>query len=123
MNACVFTSYSSALDFLSRSSPSPSSDPPLTSVFLAGTFSGIVTSVVTTPTDRIKVLQQAYPSHTRERGVGTWTVVRKIVRKQGLRGIYKGMGATMLRDTGSPSTLMLAYSLTNCSRQDMARTF
>ncbi len=90
-----------------------SSIPTLTQIALAGTGSGIVSSyvsyltercpiliawsysIVTTPTELIKIRQQSLlvPSSTYE-------VILDILRKNGIRGLYRGMTATALRDLG-----------------------
>ncbi|KAF8836948.1 mitochondrial carrier [Paxillus ammoniavirescens] len=79
-------------------------------VFLAGTGCGIVTSLVATPTELIKIRQQnvlAYdPSHA-----SAAKVAMAIFKQHGVRGLYRGLAATALRDTGY-GTYFLAYEAT-----------
>jgi len=51
--------------------------------------------LITTPTELIKIRQQSLFTQTTARQVA-W----QIVREQGLRGLYRGLTATALRDTG-----------------------
>ncbi|KAK0188363.1 carnitine/acyl carnitine carrier [Armillaria mellea] len=92
MNGLVFASYQF---FMKIQLENNSSIPTLTQIALAGAGSGIVSSIVTTPTELIKIRQQSLlvPSSTYE-------VILDILRKNGIRGLYRGMGATALRDLG-----------------------
>lgn len=50
--------------------------------------------IITTPTELVKIRQQALltPISTRQ-------MIRRIVQKDGIRGLYRGITATGLRDT------------------------
>lgn len=86
--------------------------PNLAQIFFAGAGTGMVGayvtitlrsplvlnsvhSVITTPTELVKIRQQALltPISTRQ-------MLRRIVRQDGIRGLYRGITATGLRDTG-----------------------
>ncbi|KAK0452747.1 mitochondrial carrier domain-containing protein [Desarmillaria tabescens] len=92
MNGLVFASYRF---FMKIQLENSSSIPTLTQIALAGAGSGIVSSIVTTPTELIKIRQQSLlvPSSTYE-------VAMDILRRNGIRGLYRGIGATALRDLG-----------------------
>ncbi|KAF5354553.1 hypothetical protein D9758_011200 [Tetrapyrgos nigripes] len=92
MNGLVFSSYRF---FLKVQLENNDSVPTLAQIALAGTGTGIVTSVITTPTELIKIRQQSLPVHT-----SASRVALDILRRQGIRGLYRGLTATALRDCG-----------------------
>lgn len=71
-------------------------------IALAGGFSAIPTTAVMAPGERIKVLLQIQGSKA-EQGVppkysGPVDVVKQLYKEGGLRSIFRGTGATLLRD-------------------------
>ncbi|KAG2021027.1 carnitine/acyl carnitine carrier [Coprinopsis cinerea AmutBmut pab1-1] len=92
MNGLVFASYR----FLMKLQLENADDTPtLTQIALAGAGSGIVSSLITTPTELIKIRQQSIPTPSTARQVA-W----QIFRESGIKGLYRGITATALRDTG-----------------------
>ncbi|KIJ55096.1 hypothetical protein M422DRAFT_151609, partial [Sphaerobolus stellatus SS14] len=93
LNGVVFWGYG----FLMRVQLEKESDEPtLMQVALAGAGSGVMASFVTCPTELIKIRQQALiTSQPTAREVAA-----KLIRSQGLRGLYQGVTITALRDTG-----------------------
>lgn len=92
LNGLVFSSYR----FLMKSQLSEDQAvPTLTQVFLAGAGTGMLGSVITTPTELVKIRQQALltPISTRQ-------MLQRIIRQNGIRGLYRGITATALRDIG-----------------------
>ncbi|RXW16684.1 hypothetical protein EST38_g9168 [Candolleomyces aberdarensis] len=74
--------------------------PTLSQIALAGAGSGIISSpfpvrIITTPTELIKIRQQSLLVPTTARQIA-W----QIFRENGIRGLYRGITATALRDTG-----------------------
>ena len=68
-------------------------------------------SFITSPIDLIKIRQQlSYSAHARE--PSTVQVVRDIWRKGGVRGIYRGLGSTCVRDIGY-GPYFVAYEVIN----------
>lgn len=69
-------------------------------VSLAGAISGIATTVVTTPVELLKIrLQTQYESGAGTKYRGLWDCAVKTTREEGVRrGLFKGFGATLLRD-------------------------
>jgi len=86
--------------------------PGLAQIFFAGAGTGMIGSyvifaikfpfvlnlvfrIITTPTELVKIRQQALltPISTRQ-------MLQRIVRRDGIRGLYRGITATGLRDTG-----------------------
>lgn len=90
LNALLFVSYNRSLLLLS---PDPSTPPPLTHVFLAGTLSGLATFSLSTPTELIKCRAQLSSSRR-----SSWHVARETFRAEGVRGFYKGGAVTAWRD-------------------------
>jgi len=97
MNASVFGCYSLALRAQLGSEDSVESAT-LGQIMLAGLASGLLTAFISAPIDLIKIRQQ---NDTRVATSSSITsVVRDIVRKHGVRGLFRGYGATCVRDLG-----------------------
>jgi solute carrier family 25 (mitochondrial carnitine/acylcarnitine transporter), member 20/29 len=109
LNGLVFSSYR----FLMKAQLSEDQvSPTLTQIFLAGAGTGMVGSyvafvfrclqvfnlahsIVTTPTELVKIRQQALLTP-----ISTQKMLRRIVQQDGIRGLYRGITATGLRDIG-----------------------
>jgi hypothetical protein len=109
LNGLVFSSYR----FLMKAQMSDAqTTPTLTQIFFAGAGTGIIGSyvvsavrymlvlnlahsIIVTPTELVKVRQQSLltPISTRQ-------MIRRIVQQDGIRGLYRGITATGLRDVG-----------------------
>ncbi|XP_051749591.1 solute carrier family 25 member 45 isoform X1 [Ctenopharyngodon idella] len=112
-NAVVFGSYSNALDYLDpshRSSSDHSERSPLTAVFTAGCFSGLTQLFVTAPIDLVKVRLQSQTTGYKYRGPTHCVAV--ILREDGVRGLFRGMGALALRDVPCYGLYFLPYEFT-----------
>lgn len=74
-------------------------DQPLsnTRLFLAGAFSGIFTTSVMAPGERIKCLLQVQQGGGEKRYNGMVDCAKKLYIEGGIRNIYKGSLATLLR--------------------------
>eukprot|EP01134_Creolimax_fragrantissima_P005243 CFRG5243T1 len=86
---------------------------PQSIVLMAGLASGCATTVVTTPTDLIKIQMQL------DRGTGQakrypnmFSCLRHIVRRDGLRGLYRGYMVCLARDAPSTLAYFMAYEET-----------
>ncbi|KAJ7156899.1 carnitine/acyl carnitine carrier [Mycena crocata] len=93
MNGLVFASYNLFLRLQLAGADSASAS--LTQITLAGVGSGIVSAVVTTPTELIKIRQQQCIGASTARGVAAG-----IIKTGGLQGLYRGVTVTALRDCG-----------------------
>ena len=73
----------------------------LYSIFLAGSCSGFFSSFLTTPLHRVKVQLQTTTSYQYQQHTVRSTVfcARRILRQEGLRGMYKGWSAQALSET------------------------
>ncbi|KIY67114.1 carnitine/acyl carnitine carrier [Cylindrobasidium torrendii FP15055 ss-10] len=94
MNGIVFASYRF---FMKAQLSEESTVPTLSQIALAGAGSGIAASVIAAPTELVKIRQQQYLGADR---TPTWQVAADIIRREGVRGIYRGLGVTALRDIG-----------------------
>ncbi|BGP55072.1 hypothetical protein JCM8202v2_002666 [Rhodotorula sphaerocarpa] len=133
MNASVFTSYKYTMNLLL---PGSDAEPNLWQITAAGSASGVFTSLITTPIERIKILQQSLPrsssspnqlaqgltpsagaappsslsatsrSRPPPHPPSTWTLLRTL----SLPSLYRGWSATVLRDVGyGPYFLVYEY--------------
>ncbi|WCJ40745.1 Mitochondrial substrate carrier family protein [Euphorbia peplus] len=101
-NAMVFQIYA----ILSRSfgsSLSPNEPPSYRGVAMAGVGTGALQSFMLTPVELVKIRLQLQDKtqakqHQIDSHRGPVSVAKSIIRKEGLRGIYRGFGITILRD-------------------------
>ncbi|KAF8507474.1 mitochondrial carrier [Hysterangium stoloniferum] len=93
LNGLIFSSYGYLMKLQLGQE---SQEPTIAQITLAGAGSGIVASLITCPTDLVKIRQQALinsrPTASR--------VALDIFRKHGIQGLYRGMTITALRDLG-----------------------
>lgn len=66
-------------------------------LFAAGMLSGIFTTAIMTPGERIKCLLQIQASTGNVRFNGPIDCVKQLYRESGIRGIYKGTALTLMR--------------------------
>ncbi|KAG7208288.1 hypothetical protein KM043_014530 [Ampulex compressa] len=66
-------------------------------LFYAGAFSGVFTTVIMAPGERIKCLLQIQHGDAKPKYNGPVDCAKKLYREGGLRSIYKGTCATLLR--------------------------
>ncbi|KAF8888066.1 carnitine/acyl carnitine carrier [Infundibulicybe gibba] len=92
LNGLVFASYRF---FMQMQLDSLDSIPSIYQIALAGAGSGIVASIIATPTELIKIRQQSLLVPT-----SAAQIALQIFRETGVRGLYRGMAATALRDCG-----------------------
>lgn len=100
-NAMVFQVFA----ILSRSidQPSSMSEPPsYTSVALAGVGTGALQTLILSPVELVKIRLQLEAAGQKHRRPGDHhgpvDMARDILRKEGVRGIYRGLAVTALRD-------------------------
>ncbi|XP_062891395.1 mitochondrial carnitine/acylcarnitine carrier protein-like isoform X2 [Mobula hypostoma] len=77
-------------------------------LFRAGVLSGVFSSAILTPVERIKCLLQVQ-SGSQRMYTGPGDCVRKLYRHSGIPGIYKGMFLTLLRDIPGTGVYFLTY--------------
>lgn len=66
-------------------------------LFYAGAFSGIFTTVIMAPGERIKCLLQIQHADAKPKYSGPVDCMKQLYKEGGLRSIYKGTFATFLR--------------------------
>lgn len=93
LNGLVFASYRF---FMRMQLDHPDAEPTLAQIGLAGFGSGLTASFITTPIELIKIRQQ----NIVDRQSSTREVAFSIFRKAGIRGLYRGLIPTGLRDLG-----------------------
>ncbi|KAI0339745.1 carnitine/acyl carnitine carrier [Trametopsis cervina] len=77
-----------------------SNKPSLTQVTLAGVGTGLLASIVTSPTELIKIQQQSIITPPGKAAPTVQEVALDIWRKRGIRGIFRGIFPTAIRETG-----------------------
>ncbi|XP_013102408.1 congested-like trachea protein [Stomoxys calcitrans] len=80
-------------------------------VFVAGSFSGLLSTIITAPGERIKCLLQIQQASkgAEKKYNGMLDCASKLYKEGGLRSIYKGSCATLLRDLPANGVYFLAY--------------
>jgi len=78
--------------------------------FAAGAFSGIFTTFIMAPGERIKCLLQIQAGNGAAKVYnGPLDVVKKLYKQGGLTSVYRGAGATLLRDLPASGLYFLTY--------------
>ncbi|XP_043254219.1 congested-like trachea protein [Colletes gigas] len=84
-------------------------------LFLAGMFSGGCTSLISAPAERIKCLLQVQPELLKAKGPkkynGLMDCAIKLWKEGGIRNLYLGTCATLLRDLPSTGFFFFSYDL------------
>ncbi|XP_066575062.1 solute carrier family 25 member 45 [Amia ocellicauda] len=113
-NSVAFGTYSNALDYLMQSQRSDrGSAPSSLAVYLAGCLAGAAQVVVMAPVDLVKVRLQNQTEGCRGEGRyrGPVHCVASILRQEGPRGLFRGMGALALRDVPCYGLYFLPYEV------------
>lgn len=121
VNGLVFASFKGTMAVLvPASATSRGVEAPLTTYFVAGCVSGAVASLINTPTELVKIRQQAFtgsagggrlPSpaspiplssltQPQQQPPGTWSLARSIWATGGVRALFRGFTPCVLRDLG-----------------------
>ncbi|XP_046852752.1 mitochondrial carnitine/acylcarnitine carrier protein-like [Xenia sp. Carnegie-2017] len=80
--------------------------------FNAGMVAGVFTTGIMTPGERIKCLLQIQQASTGEAKYnGPLDCAKKIIKESGIRGLYKGTCATLLRDLPGTGMYFMTYEL------------
>lgn len=79
-------------------------------LYIAGAFSGLLSSIVVGPVDRIKCLLQVQRGEVvPKKYANAFDCARSLYAEGGLRNIFKGTGATMLRDIPASGFFYMTY--------------
>lgn len=91
----------------------PDEDLPMHHLLVAGSLSGVMTALVVTPGDRIKCLLQVQEREAAAaRFKGPFDCGFKLLKEGGIRNIYRGACATLLRDCPARATYFTTYETT-----------
>ncbi|XP_017774028.1 PREDICTED: congested-like trachea protein [Nicrophorus vespilloides] len=77
--------------------------------FTAGAFSGIFTTTIMAPGERIKCLLQIQGDSMTKKYNGPVDCAKQLYKEGGIRSIYRGAGATLLRDVPASGLYFLTY--------------
>lgn len=121
VNAFLFGVYGYLLDCLQKWTGSPyngsqqQQQPSLTHVFLAGAGSGIANSLISCPLELAKIQVQNQSAWKGRQFRGPWDCFKYIFKEHGLSGCFRGMTATVLRETPSYGVYFLTFEGTTAT--------
>ncbi|ELV09660.1 Mitochondrial carnitine/acylcarnitine carrier protein [Tupaia chinensis] len=78
-------------------------------IFAAGMLSGVFTTGIMTPGERIKCLLQIQASSGETKYAGALDCAKKLYQESGIRGIYKGTVLTLMRDVPASGMYFMTY--------------
>lgn len=78
-------------------------------LFAAGMLSGVFTTGIMTPGERIKCLLQIQASSGETKYTGALDCAKKLYQESGIRGIYKGTVLTLMRDVPASGMYFMTY--------------
>ncbi|XP_076357408.1 mitochondrial carnitine/acylcarnitine carrier protein-like [Tachypleus tridentatus] len=87
----------------------PNEELSLPQVFNAGMMAGVFTTLIMTPGERIKCLLQIQQASGSSKYKGPIDCAHKIYKEGGIRSVYRGTCATLLRDIPATGTWFLTY--------------
>lgn len=88
----------------------PHDEPTYFQILTSGFFAGVCTTVIMAPGERIKcILQIQQASGAEKKYAGPADVVKKLYKQSGVRGVYKGTCATLLRDVPATGMYFISY--------------
>lgn len=88
----------------------PPKSVPLWRFVLAGGMGGVVSRTLTAPLERIKILAQTSAEGSATHGKGMRALVGEVVAKEGVRGLWAGNGANVVRVFPFGGLVCLCYS-------------
>ncbi|XP_070815724.1 cAMP-dependent protein kinase type II-alpha regulatory subunit-like isoform X2 [Chaetodon trifascialis] len=78
-------------------------------LFAAGMLSGVFTTAIMAPGERIKCLLQIQASSGEVKYAGPMDCVKQLYKTSGIRGIYKGTALTLMRDVPASGMYFTSY--------------
>lgn len=78
-------------------------------LFKAGMLAGVFTTVIMTPGERIKCLLQIQADSKVKKYKGPVDCAKQLYKEGGIRSVYKGTGATLLRDVPASGMYFMIY--------------
>ncbi|KAJ7786152.1 carnitine/acyl carnitine carrier [Mycena metata] len=112
--AISFWAYDASKKLILSSTPNRKSDAlSIPELAAAGFMSAIPTTLVTAPVERAKVLLQVQgQGGSEQKYKGVLDVMKHLYREGGIRSIFRGAGATVLRDGPGSAAYFAAYEVT-----------
>eukprot|EP00033_Pygsuia_biforma_P002882 GCRY01003179.1.p1 GENE.GCRY01003179.1~~GCRY01003179.1.p1 ORF type:complete len:316 (-),score=31.43 GCRY01003179.1:302-1249(-) len=110
VNSCTFTSYHFARRQL-KSGYANDEVMPLHRHFLAGCFAGMTTAFFDGPVELFKTKMQLQKSGADQLYVNTLSCFKSILKEYGVRGMFQGLSATLMRDIPGNAACYLSYHL------------
>ncbi len=101
LNAVLFSTYGPVLEELQRRDPSRH----LLHVYVAGCAGGTAQTLIACPLELLKIRMQTNEGAA----MGTLQTARLVVREHGVRGLYRGLMPTLIRDCPSYGVWFLVY--------------
>lgn len=83
-------------------------------LFAAGMLSGVFTTVIMAPGERIKCLLQIQASTGETKYAGPLDCAKQIYNTSGIRGVYKGTALTLMRDVPASGMYFMSYEWLKC---------
>lgn len=86
----------------------------LTQIFIAGSGSGLINSIISAPMELVKIQLQSHVDSTKPGPVkkyNLFSVTRKIYEANGIRGLFRGFPTTALRETPSYGAYFVSYEV------------
>lgn len=81
----------------------------LPQLFAAGMLSGVFTTVIMAPGERIKCLLQIQHSAVEKKYSGMADCAKQLYREGGIRSVYRGTGLTLMRDVPASGVYFASY--------------
>ncbi|XP_072329103.1 mitochondrial carnitine/acylcarnitine carrier protein-like [Scyliorhinus torazame] len=83
-------------------------------LFAAGMLSGVFTTAIMAPGERIKCLLQIQASTGESKYAGPLDCAKQIYSTSGIRGLYKGTALTLMRDLPASGMYFMTYEWLKC---------
>nr|KAJ3418674.1 hypothetical protein HK105_007993 [Polyrhizophydium stewartii] len=107
VNSLLFGVYGSALRFVAKDPDAPT----VSDIFWAGSISGFVNAFFSSPMELVKIRLQNQDASATPLYRGPIDCIQKIFRTQGIRGLYRGLGTTLIRETPSYGAYFASFEI------------
>jgi solute carrier family 25 (mitochondrial carnitine/acylcarnitine transporter), member 20/29 len=107
INSMLFAVYGSVLRFTAKDPLEPA----VRDVFIAGALSGFVNGFFSCPMELVKIRLQNQVDSPGKLYNGPYDCIKKIIKTDGFKGLYRGLPTTLLRETPSYGAYFAAYEL------------
>lgn len=108
INAVVFGAYETSRRYLMRGNETEMT---IYQGMLAGSWAGLLNSLVVTPVELIKCRQQMEGMGCKSRTTTSWAMMKQIVKSDGFSGLYKGNLITIMREMPAYAAQFGSYEI------------